>query len=285
MSRRMRAYYYAVLGAMGGLIGWQISNLLGLSFSNLIYLSDLVVGALIGLSLGVMIGIVEGLLTRNPIHAMRAGSFGGALGFVAGAVGLPLGEFAFQVSGAGAAARAAGWGLFGLLIGLAEGVTGRSQAWKGALGGLAGGLVGGGLLEITRGWLGEPQIGKVAGLILLGMSVGAFIALVVVLLSRAWLEVVSGKLKGTEFILDKFMRSNGPTAILGSDALKADIVLPDPDVAPQHAMLQGQGTHFTLQDMSTEGTFINNRKVSLTRIPPRAKIRVGNTELVYHERR
>jgi len=108
VSRRMRAYYYAVLGAMGGLIGWQISNLLGLSFSNLIYLSDLVVGALIGLSLGVMIGIVEGLLTRNPIHAMRAGSFGGALGFVAGAVGLPLGEFAFQVSGAGAAA-ASGW--------------------------------------------------------------------------------------------------------------------------------------------------------------------------------
>jgi len=31
-----------------------------------------------------------------------------------------------------------GWGLFGLLIGLAEGVTGKSQAWKGMLGGLIG---------------------------------------------------------------------------------------------------------------------------------------------------
>jgi len=106
MSRRMRIYYYAVLGAMGGLIGWQLSNILGLSFSSLIYLSDLIVGALIGLSIGLMIGIAEGLLTRNPVHALRAGFFGGALGFVAGAVGLPLAEFAFQVSGGGAAARA-----------------------------------------------------------------------------------------------------------------------------------------------------------------------------------
>jgi hypothetical protein len=28
----MRLYYYAVLGAMGGLIGWQASNAIGLSF-------------------------------------------------------------------------------------------------------------------------------------------------------------------------------------------------------------------------------------------------------------
>jgi hypothetical protein len=285
MSRHMRAYYYAVLGAMGGLIGWQISGLLGLSFSTRIYVSDLVVGALIGLSVGMMIGIAEGLLTRNPTLALRAGSFGGALGFVAGGVGLPLGEFAFQLSGAGVAARALGWGMFGLLLGTAEGVTGRSQVWKGALGGTAGGLVGGVLLELSRGWLGAPLIGKVAGLMLLGMSVGALIALVVVLLSRAWLEVASGKLKGTEFILDKFMRAGGPDAILGSSPLKADIVLPDPDIAAQHAMLHGLGTHFTLQDMSTTGTFVNGHKISLDRVPQRAKIRMGNTELIYHERR
>jgi hypothetical protein len=285
MSRHMRAYYYAILGAMGGLIGWQISNILGLSFSSRIYVSDLVVGALIGLSIGVMIGVAEGLLTRNPVHALRAGAFGGALGFVAGAVGLPLGEFAFQFSGAGVAARAFGWGMFGLLVGVAEGVTGRSQMWKGALGGIAGGLVGGVILELAREWLGDPMIGKVAGLTLLGMSVGALIALVVVLLSRAWLEVTSGKLKGTEFILDKFMRAGGPDAILGSSPLKADIVLPDPDIDAQHAMLHGLGTHFTLQDMSTTGTFINGRKIALDRIPGKAKIRLGNTELIYHERR
>ncbi len=285
MSRRMRAYYYAVLGAIGGLIGWQISNLLGLSFTPTIYLSDLLVGSILGLCVGVMIGITEGLLTRNPAHVLRSGVIGGGLGLLAGAIGLPLGEWSFLVSGATTLSRALGWAVFGLLIGLAEGLTGGSQIWKGALGGLAGGLVGGALLEGTRRWLGDPMIGKAAGLMLLGAAVGALIALIAVLLSRAWLEVGSGKLKGTEFILDKFMREHGPNAIVGSDALKADIVLPDPDIAPQHAILLGEGTHFVLKDMSPGGTFVNNRKVSLVQLSDRQKIRMGNTELVYHERR
>ena len=50
MSRRMRSYYYALLGALGGLIGWQVSDLLGLSFASNLYLSEAVVGALVGLS-------------------------------------------------------------------------------------------------------------------------------------------------------------------------------------------------------------------------------------------
>jgi pSer/pThr/pTyr-binding forkhead associated (FHA) protein len=106
-----------------------------------------------------------------------------------------------------------------------------------------------------------------------------------VLLSTAWLEVTSGKLKGAEFILDKFMNPKGPAAILGSDALKADIALPDPDVDPQHALLTGAGTHFNLKDMSLSGTFVNNRKVETARLANRERIRVGNTELVYHEKR
>lgn len=154
MSRRMRAYYYAVLGAVGGLLAWQISNLLGLSFTGRIYLSDLLIGAFIGVSVGLFIGCAEGLLTRNPVHALRAGAFAGALGLVGGAVGLPLGEWAFLAIGAGAAARALGWAIFGLLIGLAEGAAGHSQLWKGALGGLLGGLLGGALLEAARGLAG-----------------------------------------------------------------------------------------------------------------------------------
>jgi hypothetical protein len=265
MSRRMRAYYYAVLGAMGGLVAWQISNLLGLSFAGSIYLSDAVVGALIGTSVGLLIGTTEGVVMLNPARAARAGGVSALLGLVAGAVGLPLGEWLFQAVGAGTLGRALGWGLFGLLIGLAEGVTGGTQIWKGALGGLLGGLLGGFLLE--------------------GASVGAFIALIVVLLSRAWLQVTSGKLKGMEFILDKFMKPNGPSAFIGSDVLKSDIVLTDPGIAPQHAMLSGAGTHFILKDMSTSGTFINNHKIEQARRANQQTIRMGSTELVYHEKR
>jgi len=281
----MRTYYYALLGALGGLVGWQVSDLLGLSFTSNLYLSELVVGALVGLSVGLFIGLTEGALTRNPVQAFKSGMFSGLLGLGAGAVGLPLGEFFFQTVGAGLIGRALGWGLFGLLIGLAEGIVGKSQVWKGMLGGFLGGALGGILLESAHNWLQDPLKGKAAGLVLLGASVGAFISLIVVLLSKAWLEVTSGKLKGTEFILDKFLSAGGPTVAIGSSPLKSEIVLPDPDIAPQHAMLSGDGMQFALKDMSLSGTYINNRRIERSSLANGQKIRMGNTEMVYHEKR
>jgi hypothetical protein len=281
----MRTYYYAVLGAIGGLVGWKISDLLGLSFVSNIYLSEAIVGALIGLSIGFFIGITEGALTRNIVRAGKSGLTGGLLGLVAGAIGLPVSELLFQSVGAGWLGRMLGWGIFGLLIGLAEGVVGKNQAWKGMLGGLVGGAIGGFLLESTHNWLKDPLIGKVVGLVLLGASTGAFISLIVVLLAKAWLEVASGKLKGTEFILDKFMKQGGPAIAIGSSALKSEIVFPDPDIAPQHAMLTNDGNNFSIKDMSMNGTFINNKRIVRSQLANGQRIRMGNTELVYHEKR
>lgn len=285
MSRRMRTYFYAVLGAIGGLIGWQVSDTMGLSFSSNLYMSEALVGALVGLCIGLFIGITEGLMTRNAVAAVKSGVISGLLGLVAGAIGLPLSEFFFQTIGGGVIGRALGWGLFGMLIGLAVGVFGQSQIWKGMLGGFIGGAIGGVLLEAVRTWLQNPLTGKAAGLVLLGASVGAFISLVVVLLGKAWLEVTSGKLKGTEFMLDKFMHAGGPAIAIGSSPLKSEIVLPDPDIAPQHAMLTGDGNQFTVKDMSLSGTFINNKKIEHAKLTNGQKIRMGNTEMVYHEKR
>jgi len=285
MSRRMRTYYYAVLGAIGGLLGWQISNLLGLSFTGNLYVSEMIVGALIGVCVGSLIGGGEALVNRTPARALRTGTLAAGLGLVAGGIGLPLGEMSFQLFGAGLLGRALGWGVFGVLIGLAEGFSGGSQAWKGALGGALGGVLGGLLLEVARQRFDQALFGKAAGMILLGASVGALIALIVVLLSRAWLEVTSGKLKGAEFILDKFGKRSGPSAIVGSDALKADIVLPDPDIAPQHALLSGDGMRFIIKDMSTSGTYLNARRVERAELYDRSVLRLGNTEMVYHEKR
>jgi hypothetical protein len=285
MNRRKRTYFYAVFGAIGGLIAWQLSDFLGLSFTTNLYLSEAVVGALVGFVIGLCIGVTEGLLTRNFVQAIRAGLFSGLLGMAAGAIGLPLSEYLFQAVGAGFLGRALGWGIFGMLLGLAEGVTGKSQVWKGMLGGFIGGVLGGLLLESAPNWLSDPFTGKAAGLMLLGASIGAFISLIVVLLSRAWLEVASGKLKGTEFILDKFMKAGGPAIAIGSSALKSEIVLPDPDIAPQHAMLTGDGTRFSLKDMSLAGTYINGKKIERTQLSNGQKIRMGNTEMIYHEKR
>lgn len=285
MNRNMRTYFYAILGAIGGLIGWQISGLLGLSFVGNLLVGEMIVGALVGFSIGLFIGVTEGLIARNPVQAGRAGLIGGLLGLVAGAIGLPLSEMIFQMVGAGIFGRALGWGVFGTLLGLAQGIIGQAQIWKGAVGGFIGGAVGGILLEWAQRSLQNPMAGKAAGLVLLGASVGLFISLIVVLLSRAWLEVKSGKLKGTEFILDKFMAKGFPSIAIGSSPLKSEIVLPDPDIAPQHAMLQGDGMHFSLKDMSMAGTYIENRKVERVQLVNGQRIRMGNTELVYHEKR
>jgi hypothetical protein len=285
MNRRMRTYYYAVFGAIGGLIGWQVSNLLGLSFISNIYLSDVVVGALVGLCIGLLIGIAEGILTMNLVQAAKSGGLGALLGVGAGALGLPVGEWLFQSVGAGVLGRALGWAVFGLLIGSAEGMNSRRQVWKGMLGGLVGGALGGFLLEGMQILLKASMFGKAIGLVLLGGSVGAFISLIIVLLSRAWLEVITGKLKGTEFILDKFMHSNGLAIAIGSSPLKSEIVLPDPDIAPQHAMLTGDGTRFTLKDMSLSGTLINDRRIERAQLVNNCMIHMGNTDMIYHEKR
>lgn len=285
MSRITRLYYYALLGAIGGLIGWQVSNVLGLSFLQNLYLSEVIVGGLIGFCIGALIGLSEGAALRSPAYAAKAGLISGLFGLVGGAIGLPIAEAAFQVLGGDTWTRSLGWALFGGLIGAGLGFSSGSQLWKPALGGVLGGAVGGALLELARSRLADPLTGKAIGLGLLGAAVGAFIAFIVLLLSKAWLEVVSGKLKGTEFVLDKFIHANGPSAYVGSSALKADIVLPDPDIDPQHALLKGGDTHMNIKDMSQKGTFINGRKVEQARLQDEQAIRLGNTQMVYHEKR
>lgn len=284
MNRYSRMYYYTLLGAMGGLIAWQLSNLLGLSFLNSLYLSEVVVGGLIGLSIGLLIGLSEGISLRSPGYALRAGLLGGGLGLLAGAIALPIAEAFFQLIGGAAWARSVGWALFGSALGLGIGATTGAQLWKPALGGLLGGALGGALLEAARLRLDDPLTGKAVGLALLGGAVGAFIAFIVLLLSKAWLEVVSGKMKGTEFILDKFIHADGPSAYVGSNALKADIVLPDPDIEPQHAMLKGADTHILLKDMSRSGTFVNRKRIEQVSLEDRQAIQMGNTQMVYHEK-
>ena len=60
MSRYTRFYIYGILGAIGGLFAWQLSNILGLSFTRSLFLSEVIVGALMGLIIGFFIGFAEG---------------------------------------------------------------------------------------------------------------------------------------------------------------------------------------------------------------------------------
>ena len=52
-----------------------------------------------------------------------------------------------------------------------------------------------------------------------------------------------------------------------------------------HAMLVGGDSHFTVKDMSRAGTFLNGRKIEQARLANGAKLSLGQSQLVYHERR
>ena len=285
MSRLIRFYTYGLLGAIGGLIGWQISNILGLSFTDNLFLSEAIVGALLGGVIGLMIGFGEGLATQNILFGLRKSLLSALLGAIGGAIALPIAEGVFLFIGGQTWSRPIGWAIFGLLTGLATGITGGAQLWKGGLGGLIGGLLGGVLLEGARLLFADALMGKAAGLVLLGLSVGVFIALIVFLFSRAWLEITTGKMRGMEFILDKFLGKEAPAAAIGSSPLKSDIVVADPDIAPQHAILKGEGTYFTLKDISMSGTYLDGKKIEVSRLRNGQRIEMGRSEMVYHEKR
>jgi hypothetical protein len=285
MKSGWKIYYSGVLGGIGGLCGWQFSSGLDYSLAGSLYMSEVLVGAVIGAAIGLFIGAVELIAGSRVLRVLRSSLITAVLGLIGGAAGLPLAERVFLALGGSIQARVLGWGVFGLLLGLAAGITGGTQSWKGALGGLIGGLVGGFLLDQARQQLQDLVLGKAVGLVLLGAAAGVFLALVVTLLRRAWLEVESGKMKGSEFILDKFAKKDGPSAIIGSSSLKSEIALPDPDIEPQHAILLGEDTHFSIKDISLSGTFVRNNKVEVARLSNGAHIRMGNTELSYHEKR
>jgi hypothetical protein len=285
MNRAMRLYYFGILGGIGGLVGWKISELLGLSFTPNVFLSETVVGGLIGLSIGLFIGLAEGITRNHPWRALQAGGLGALVGFVGGAIGLPIAEGLFLLLGGNIVGSLIGWGLFGLVIGLAVGLKSASQVWKSMLGGALGGVAGGAMLWFIRTRTSNTTLGKALGLVLLGMLTGMFIAFIVWALSRAWLKILNGKMKGSEFVLDKFKKKGFPSILIGSSALKAEIVLPDPDIAPQHAVLTGQGDSFRLRDISLTGTFVNDKKIEEVTLHNMQKIRMGNTLLEYHEKR
>ncbi len=65
MNRLMRFYTYGLLGAIGGLIGWQISNILGLSFTENLFLSEVIVGPCWAVLLACSSGLEKDLPPRT----------------------------------------------------------------------------------------------------------------------------------------------------------------------------------------------------------------------------
>lgn len=274
MPQLRRLYDHTLYGALGGLAGWLL-------FGELVdkdwpwWWAALIGGSLIGAALGGLLLGLEPLLDRTWRRGARFMAFGILLGVIGGAAGFWVGEAVhysllpsadappvLRIVGA-LLDRALGWMLFGLAVGVAEGLAMRS--WRkigyGAVGGTLGGLVGGSLFGLLMALFSPGETaylwGQMLGLVTLGGMIGLLTALVEDLLRPGSLRVLRGWREGREFPLLK------TETLLGRDESADVLLLGDRQVARRHARIRQVGDRYILErlDGPPEFTLRNHEPV------------------------
>jgi hypothetical protein len=250
-----RIYFNAILGGMGGLVGWAAVALLGaiLPLENLSsYIRSLLVGPMLGSSIGFGVGCTEGLLAAGSWQRMlKSGRYGAMLGAIGGGFGLLLAEIILRSSGGGVWSRAIGWAIFGAFIGISDGVSHRAPARVryGLVGGMLGGLFGGATFEGAVLYMSGAAGNRTAalawasatGLVCVGACIGAFVGIVEVLLRTAWLWFIMGRLEGQSRTLDSRGQSLGSSEV-------CQILLPgDATIASIHADIVFEEGYFVIR--------------------------------------
>jgi len=279
--------YYASAGALGGFAAWGVSEpFAGLNGTILgiaaVWWHDVILGALIGALISAFLASIETLSVGQLRQAMRRFVVGGAIGAAGGALGLTVGEFAFDILG-GRNGRILGWSLLGIAVGLGVGSASGSAARRrnGAMGGLLGGALGG-FFYWSLTSIFPQAFGRAIAIIILGALIGFFIGLVGELLKRGWLMVVRSQSRnareGREYPLLK-----GVTII--GRAEESDIGLfGDQTVLGNHAIIRREGKNFIISP--TGGQIFVNRQPVAGRYPLKSgdRLKVGGTLFLFRER-
>ena len=278
---REKLLFYAAAGGLGGLGAWGAAEpFLGIRF---VYARDLLLGALIGFFIGAFLACIEAMSVGQWRQTARGIRSGGVIGAFGGAIGLLVGEFAFDILG-GFNGRILGWSVLGILVGLGVGWASRSNARRrnGAIGGLAGGGLGGFFYQSLTATF--PQaFGRAIAIIVLGTLIGFFIGLVGELLKRGWLMVVRSQSRnareGREYPLSKAV------TIIGR-AEECDIGLfGDKTVQGHHAIIRQEGRNYFISATGGGQVLVNRQPVG-GRHPLKSgdRVEIGGTLFLFRER-
>lgn len=265
MSTGLRRVIVVVLGLLAGVTAWPLLELLLLfqeSFPGY-FLFSLAQGALFGVVLGLFFGSGEGLTSKDGGKLVRGAMTGALVGLAGGMIGFTAGQgvlfFIIQRTSRSFAvplARAVGWAILGLSVGMAEGIRAKSgkKSAFGALGGVLGGLLGGIAIEYLRGRFPGMLYGRLVGFLLFGGLIGVFYALLERRFSFGVLRLLNGKLRGKEY---SFSQSR---ITVGSDP-KNDIVLKGyDDVRPHHALFRVKRRDVYLSAVGEDPTLLVNEE-------------------------
>ncbi len=274
----MLTYYYALTGALGGLIAWYVLGRFGAFYS--VITRDIWAGACVGGIIGAILGALGGIWDRSPLKIARGAAYSAAAGLLGGPVGLLLGEAVLWMFGGGIAGRASGWLCLGFAVGVGEGLSSNSsrQIVYGAAGGAVGGFLGGAAFELLRGSLGNDLVSQALGMLILGGFIGGSIVTAQIVLRDAWLMVISGDREGLEFTL------GGDEIMIGADR-GCDIVLPrDAHLLGRHAriMRRGGGFRFAAMPGAEASSLVNNQPAAAPmELHNKDRITISGTKLLF----
>jgi Ca-activated chloride channel family protein len=278
---------YSAAGALGGSAAWAfVLYVSGTAGGGL--LMEVVLGALTGMFIGGFIWSHESITGRQFQAAMKRAVYGAAAGILGGAAGAALGNTVFTALGkivvdAGgfraslgiALAVGLGWAVLGTAIGISGGIMIRSL--DRTLYGLAGGSVGGFLGGLLFTTLSATSIwSALAGLALLGLSIGAFISLVEEAFVSAKLKVIKGRHLGREFPLLKEQN------VVGRDD-RSDVCLSGAEgVGMQHALIKRKNGRYSIEaDQKGRVVYVNHKLTRIGRLSDGDVIRVGSIMLMF----
>lgn len=92
-----------------------------------------------------------------------------------------------------------------------------------------------------------------------------------------WLVVRSGPRAGKQLGLSTSVRNT-----IGRDGTRCDLIVDDPAASAEHARVQWEHGQFVLYDLaSSNGTWVNNRRVQRQPLLDNDVVRVGDTKMVF----
>jgi hypothetical protein len=293
MSTMVRRLILLGLGFLAGAAVWPVAELI-LFFqarfpTYLLFLALL--GAVTGGLMGVFLGLAEGITSRVKARIPAGMAWGALAGCLGGAIGLLAGQAALWLI-AGLAlrsyrsfqtvvlpvSRAIGWAVLGIFVGCGEGLRAGSprKAGVGMLGGLVGGLAGGFVLEYARLLFPSLAYPRLAGLVILGLAIGGFYGLIERGLAYGVLRVLTGALKGKEFLLNQNRMRIG-TSRRNEIALAAYQGL-----AERQAQLRVRRGEVFLTNLEPKlPVLVNERKIQEQKLKYGDVIRIGPARLFY----
>lgn len=291
MTSFIRKLFMILIGFLAGTASWAAIEILfyfGESISSYLLWNGLA-GASIGFFFGLFFGSAEGIILSDFRRSLRGALSGSILGMASGvSIVLVVQTLLYAIGNAELftssvynsvitpLSRALGWSILGLVIGSVDGFRSRSvrRIGVGILGGFMGGLTGGVLLEILTGYWSNAFLARGVGLGVMGIGIGLFYTLFEISRSYGIIRVLSGPLRGKEYLL--LMKkidigSSGNVSIPLSDYS---------GVLGHHATIKANNKEVIIQE--AEGSvLVNDQPIIKHELKYEDVIRIGDAKLFY----